>query len=271
MSQIYRDLFKSQFVVDPTFDREELLANLKHRQEHKIPPGYKDASNEHSGIGDLLIWKTLLEIGKTEERHLVFVSGDEKSDWRYQSESQALYPRCELLGEYRRASKGKSLLIITFAQLLEQFGAPAPVVARVKQEEAAVSLLSGPSAAEVKHEAARAEQAVFRWLTREYAHAQVEAQLGFPDIVVRTGDRVEGYEVKYLRSVTTDSTLCPPDPNAPQFPQRPKPRTGTPRQRRFRCRCRSACPSAPWTERHRQERRDGNPQRRRPIHAPMGR
>ena len=127
-------------MVDPEVDREKLLEELKYRQDHRIPPGYKDANNDYSGIGDLLIWKTILKIGEEESRHLVFVSGDEKTDWRYQSENRPLYPRFELLDEYRIVSKGKSLLIITFAELLEQFGAPAPVVEEVRQEEAVASL-----------------------------------------------------------------------------------------------------------------------------------
>jgi len=203
VSQIYRDLFKPSVVSEPAFDREELLANLKYRQEHRIPPGYKDSTNDHSGIGDLLIWRALLKIGEEEKRHLVFVSGDEKADWRYQSESQALYPRYELVDEYRRSSKGKSLLIISFAQLLEQFGAPALVVARVKQEETAASL-QATSSHRGTVDPTVVEQAVLRWLSAQYPSARVEFNQGFadifPDITVTTGDHVEGFEIKYLRS-----------------------------------------------------------------------
>lgn len=141
VSQIYRELFKPSTVIEPEIDRENLLEELKYRQGHRIPPGYKDAGNEYSGIGDLLIWKAILKIGKTESRHLIFVSGDEKTDWRYQSEKRALYPRIELLDEYRIASSGNSLLMITFAELLEQFDVPAPVVAEVRKEEAVVTAL----------------------------------------------------------------------------------------------------------------------------------
>ena len=101
VSQIYREFFKAHLLVDPDLDREELLKDLKYRQEHRIPPGFNDANNEYSGVGDLLIWRALLKIGQQESRHLVFVSGDEKTDWRYQSENTALYPRFELLDEYR--------------------------------------------------------------------------------------------------------------------------------------------------------------------------
>jgi hypothetical protein len=139
VSLIYRVLFTESIVVEAQYERDRLLEELKYRQEHRIPPGYKDASNEYSGVGDLLIWKTILKIGEMESRHVVLVSGDEKTDWRYQSENRALYPRMELLEEFRIASKGKSFLVISFAELLNQFGAPLLVVEEVRKEEAVAS------------------------------------------------------------------------------------------------------------------------------------
>lgn len=197
VSNIYRDLFKGPAIIDPKFDREELLAELKYRQEHRIPPGFKDATNEYSGVGDLLVWKTILHIGEQESRHLIFVSGDEKADWRYQSENQALYPRFELLDEYRRASKGKSLLIISFAQLLEQLGAPAPVVAEIKQEEAAASLTELSS--DFRSRIGRAEQAVIGWLLTRY---HLVARHSFPDLIAEGSTGRHGYEMKYISSIT---------------------------------------------------------------------
>lgn len=105
VSAIYREFFKPDLVVDPVFDRDEMLKELDYRNLHKIPPGYKDSGKDDSGIGDLVIWKTILWIGETEQKHLTFVTGEEKSDWWYQSNNRALYPRFELVDEYRRASK----------------------------------------------------------------------------------------------------------------------------------------------------------------------
>jgi PIN like domain len=198
VSAIYRDLFKPPNIVDLQFDRDDLLKELKYRQEHRIPPGYKDSNNEYSGVGDLIIWKTVLAIGEKESRDVVFVSGDEKTDWRYQSEGRALYPRFELLDEYRRASNGKSLLMISFAELLEQSGAPAPVVAEVKQEEAVASLavqsiLRG-------YREGLAENAVFRWLCAQYPNTEIRRSNRFPDFIVRSTHGFEGYEVKHMSS-----------------------------------------------------------------------
>ena len=60
---------------------------------HHIPPGYKDAGKEDSGIGDLLIWHTILELGKVHKKSVIFVSGDEKPDWFKQSQNVALHLR----------------------------------------------------------------------------------------------------------------------------------------------------------------------------------
>jgi PIN like domain len=200
VSLIYRQLFVSNVIVDPPFDRGDLLEELRFRQEHRIPPGYKDSSNEYSGVGDLLIWKALLDIGKQTSRDVVFVSGDEKTDWRYQSENTALYPRFELLQEYRAISGGRSLLIISFAQLLEQFGVPTPVVEEVRKEEA-VAALSMPSEGNIKPYTAaiRAEAAVMRWLLGRFPRAEIHSKDGYVDFVVTRENRVpEAFGIKYI-------------------------------------------------------------------------
>lgn len=211
VSRIYQQHFHPSIVVDPDINREELLKELKYRQEHRIPPGYKDASNEYSGVGDLLIWKTLLQIGQRECKHLIFVSGDEKTDWRYQSENTALYPRFELLDEYRTASAGKSLLIISFAELLREFGAPDPIVAEVRQEESAASMRSRltETGSATTRRRLEAETAVFRWLSKQYSPEAIHGEAaGGPDFAVVSSDGVEGYEVQYVRA------------DSPEFPRR---------------------------------------------------
>ena len=202
VSTIYREFFKDSIVVNPEFEREDLLLDLKYRQEHRIPPGYKDAGNEHSGIGDLLIWKTLLRLGEQEKRNLVFVSGDEKSDWRYRSENTALYPRFELVDEYRRASDGKSLLIISFAELLKHFGAPATVIAEVEKEEAVSTI--NQRGQETRAAEQLAEVAVYEWLVNKYPGCEVSrGKYGFPDLIVNGPLGRAAFEVKYVRRPQT--------------------------------------------------------------------
>ncbi|WP_348264543.1 PIN-like domain-containing protein [Telmatobacter sp. DSM 110680] len=213
VSTIYRELFKGPVVVDPKHDEKKLLEELAYRQENKIPPGYKDANNEHSGAGDFLIWMALLKLGESEKKHLLFVSGEEKPDWWYRSENRSLYPRFELVDEYRRASGGHSFLMIGFADLLKHFGATDDVIAEVEEKEPLSAIrgfaeyrdtwndVPAPYVRPTKD----AEEAVYRWLMGSLGISRGEIIRqwdGFPDLVVSHGTIIEGYEIKDLRSVT---------------------------------------------------------------------
>jgi rRNA-processing protein FCF1 len=142
VSLLYAGLFEKA-IFDLQIDKGKVAAELTRRQEHSIPPGYKDAGKEDNGIGDLLIWLTILEIGKNHKKSVFFVSGDEKADWWHRSEGQALYPRYELVDEFRRYSEGQSFHIIPFSQFLELYGASESIVEEVRREEVKLSLELG--------------------------------------------------------------------------------------------------------------------------------
>ena len=95
VSLLYGRLLNEEVILDPEYDRLTLEQDLAWRQKHKIPPGYKDAGKADKGVGDLLIWHTILGIGEDHKKSVVFVSGDEKADWWHRG-SGALYPRYEL-------------------------------------------------------------------------------------------------------------------------------------------------------------------------------
>jgi uncharacterized protein YutE (UPF0331/DUF86 family) len=139
VSRLYADLFTEEIVFDLSIDQDNMKKELKRRQIHKIPPGYKDASKDDSGIGDLLIWFTILEIGRSKSKDVIFVSGDEKPDWWDRRENQALYPRYELIDEFRRESGGYSFHIIHFSQFLDLYGASESAVEEVREEESRLS------------------------------------------------------------------------------------------------------------------------------------
>jgi hypothetical protein len=48
--------------------RKQLHNEKSRRYKNKVPPGYKDASKDDGGIGDFLIWKTLLLLGEREKK-----------------------------------------------------------------------------------------------------------------------------------------------------------------------------------------------------------
>lgn len=138
VSLIYRELFSADVVVDLPIDdkvKEEIEKDLDNRSTHSIAPGYKDSSKPDKGVGDLLIWRTILDTAYKHSKSVIFVSIDEKSDWWYQSEKQALYPRYELVDEFRRASNQQSFHIVTFSRFLELYGASQDVINEVRREE----------------------------------------------------------------------------------------------------------------------------------------
>ncbi len=150
----------------------DIRNDLATRQAHSIPPGYKDASKPDSGIGDLLIWRTILDVGEKLNVDVIFVSSDEKADWWHQSDKQALYPRHELVDEFRRHSKGKSLHILRFSDFLRLFGASKEVVEEVRQEEK--QAVSVTITQDRERTLSSINSAVTQWLMLAYSGAKIE-------------------------------------------------------------------------------------------------
>jgi hypothetical protein len=171
ISSLYAGLFTKAVIVTPSDAGGKVLEDLEYRYLNKIPPGFKDEKKSDGGIGDLLIWKTILQVGAQAKKHVVFVSGDEKTDWWYRSDKIALYPRFELVDEFRRNSAGKSLHIIPFSRFLELFGASKEVLEEVTREQQAVTPEGRPPSMR-----AEVEEAVEAWLEPKNEN------------VVRTGD-----------------------------------------------------------------------------------
>ena len=135
VSLMYSDLFNPNIINEPVVDEAEIKAELAHKKKYKLPPGYKDGTKTDDGIGDLLVWKTILELGASQNKSVIFVSGEEKADWWHKSDKQALYPRYELVNEFERVSNGQSFHIVTLSTLLELYGASSMVIDEVRLEE----------------------------------------------------------------------------------------------------------------------------------------
>lgn len=119
VSEFFRETFVESCVIDPNFNESEMKEELSRRVLHKIPPGYKDQAKADDGIGDLIIWFTILELAKKHKKHVVFVSGEEKADWVIKSEGQVLCPRYELVYEFHQASEGKSFHVTRLSEFIE--------------------------------------------------------------------------------------------------------------------------------------------------------
>lgn len=135
ISLIYAELFNKDVIFNIDINEEEVKKDLERRKEYTIPPGYKDTSKRDDGVGDLLIWNTILEVGKKYKKSVIFVSGEKKGDWWHTSGTSALYPRYELVDEFRRYSEGQSFHLIELSHLLELYGASENVINEIKEEE----------------------------------------------------------------------------------------------------------------------------------------
>ncbi|MDQ2488354.1 PIN-like domain-containing protein [Pseudomonas putida] len=135
VSKMYQTVLADSILDDDYIDEQEMNKELARRNSLKLPPGYKDGGKDENQIGDLLIWNELLNLARGKSRNVVFVSGDEKGDWWHQSSKKNLYPRFELVDEFRRLTDGQSFHIISLSELLKIFDAQAEVVEAVEVSE----------------------------------------------------------------------------------------------------------------------------------------
>lgn len=137
VSSVYREIFGGRVVdLDGCISDEKLKEEMVWRYRHSIPPGYKDRNKPDEGIGDFLIWKTILQLAVGRKMDCIFVTEDAKSDWWVQSEG-IFQPRLELVDEYRRASDGKTLHLLPLSGLLQLLGAQSDTVDEARQAEKA--------------------------------------------------------------------------------------------------------------------------------------
>lgn len=133
VSTAYKEIFTSEIIVEVQKSNEELEKDLAFRIEYKIAPGFKDSKKPDDGVGDLVIWQTILEIAKKEQKDLIFVTNDQKNDWFYKQDKIGLYPKFELFDEFRRFTNGKSISIINFIKFLELSNANKDTINEVKE------------------------------------------------------------------------------------------------------------------------------------------
>lgn len=131
----YSEVFTSDRIIDLNQSHQELAKDFRERKSLFIPPGYKDSSKEDEGVGDFLIWKTILSLGQRNKKNLVFVSGDEKADWQYRSGGEGFLPRYELVDEYRRESEGKCFYMIKLSKLLEMMAGNTESIDEIRAAE----------------------------------------------------------------------------------------------------------------------------------------
>lgn len=135
VSKMYHEVLANRILDDEALDFAKIEKDLTRRNDLNTPPGYKDKNKDNNQAGDLVIWHEILNLAKTKDQHLIFVSVDEKTDWWHQSGKSPLYPRFELVDEFREVTKGKSFHIVSLSKLLEIFDTDPEVVESVKLTE----------------------------------------------------------------------------------------------------------------------------------------
>ena len=135
VSTMYNEVLGPTVLSCINHNYKEVMNEVKIRSDLKIPPGYKDSNKEHNKEGDYLIWQEILELAKKHDNDVILVSHDNKTDWFHRSAGEALYPRFELVDEFRRETNGKSFHIINLSEMLKLFGADDKFVSSIRTSE----------------------------------------------------------------------------------------------------------------------------------------
>lgn len=139
VTSVYRGIFVESMIVDHDEERTAVEEKWRQNLKRKIPPGYKDGSKSDTGIGDFLVWLSILKLARIHKKNLIFVTGEEKADWFVRANGGGVYPRPELIDEYRRESAGQHLRLAKLADILLEMNAPAGVVSEVRDAETAAN------------------------------------------------------------------------------------------------------------------------------------
>jgi hypothetical protein len=131
---VVNTFFQSLCSLDDThYPPSKLLDIYKdgyYRYKYRIPPGYmddpqinKDSSKDGvSIIGDLIMWNQIIDIAKTQNRAVIFVTADIKEDWFEFRGKQPISPRHELIYEFEERANGFSICILTAQLFIEYLG-----------------------------------------------------------------------------------------------------------------------------------------------------
>ncbi|MGI8489940.1 PIN domain-containing protein [Pectobacterium sp. S5] len=134
ITTIYDKVFDSKNVISVSDSEEVLLTEWGYRKKMRIPPGYKDSEKDDTGVGDFLIWKSILQLGKEQQKDIIFITGEKKSDWFTLSNNEPISVRSELNDEFRRTT-GKSIGLMNLAGLLSVYKFSTEIVDKVENAE----------------------------------------------------------------------------------------------------------------------------------------
>lgn len=138
VSKLYAELLVDR-IIDHSKKDDEINSDLEWRITHNLPPGYKDKTKEDRGVGDLIIWHTILELGAKLKKHTLFVCNEEKPDWVIRSNNEIIGTREELRQEYFRVTSN-FFSLISYSTFLSLMGAGKDTVNQAEKIEELESL-----------------------------------------------------------------------------------------------------------------------------------
>jgi len=97
----------------------EIYLEGDRRYNQNIPPGFKDKNKGGTKqYGDLVLWFQIIELAKSINKNIVFVTDDEKEDWLYIHKGRTISLLPELQNEFERLTK-KRIYIYTAQKFIE--------------------------------------------------------------------------------------------------------------------------------------------------------
>lgn len=151
------------------------------RYKNKRPPGYEDAAKESNQFGDYFLWKQCIEKCQTEQRPLLFVTGDVKADWwETGRDKKRLGPRVELVEELFDES-GQHLFMLDTSQFFERLRKTIEASATGDEDvsDAAQTEIDAAQARRERHVLLKTGSLDDLWWRRIK-----EAQMDFSDVVL---------------------------------------------------------------------------------------
>lgn len=109
---------------------EEIIKEGDKRIKNKIPPGYRDSNKEemfkeYQINGDYIIFNSIIEYAKTNNKNVIFITDDAKEDWIQIINGKKQGGRKELLQEFYEKT-GKMLLIYSQEGFINKYNEQNP-------------------------------------------------------------------------------------------------------------------------------------------------
>ncbi|GLI12082.1 hypothetical protein MARBORIA2_11720 [Methanobrevibacter arboriphilus] len=99
-----------------------ILNEGKNRYFINVPPGFKDYKKPKNKYGDLIVWEELIKFSKESKKDMIFVTNDNKKDWKISLPDGKLVPHHELLCEFKEKTDGQKIYFLEYDEFINKMG-----------------------------------------------------------------------------------------------------------------------------------------------------